>query len=103
MISFRDFAVGDIALFFPTPHGDYVAFNVGCPHHYLSMESKELIGQDKHFRKHYVLGRIVIIQPDVATCAADAVDRDHRNPYQLGLGTRFHVVSVMAITCEFET
>lgn len=43
-ISLSSFKVNDIALFFPTPRGDYLAFHVGCPHYYLSEESKALIG-----------------------------------------------------------
>jgi chromosome segregation ATPase len=44
-ICLSDFQENDIALFFPTNVGDYVAFNIGSPHHYLSPESKELIGR----------------------------------------------------------
>lgn len=44
-IALSDFTEGDVAMFFPTPKGDYVAFNIGSPHHYLSEESKALIGR----------------------------------------------------------
>lgn len=44
-ITLKNFNEGDIAMFFPTPKGDYVAFNLGSPHHYLSEESKALIGK----------------------------------------------------------
>ena len=43
-ISLSSFEENDLALFFPTPRGDYLAFNAGAPHHYLSAESKALIG-----------------------------------------------------------
>ena len=43
-ISLTDFKEGDIAIFYPTPRSDYLAFNVNAPHHYLSEESKLLIG-----------------------------------------------------------
>lgn len=43
-ISLSSFEENDLALFFPTPKGDYLAFNCGAPHHYLSAESKALIG-----------------------------------------------------------
>lgn len=43
-IALAGFTEGDVAMFFPTPKGDYVAFNIGTPHHYLSEESKALIG-----------------------------------------------------------
>ena len=43
-ISLSSFNANDLALFFPTAKGDYLAFNCGAPHHYLSEESKALIG-----------------------------------------------------------
>jgi hypothetical protein len=43
-IAVRAFAEGDVVMFFPTPRGDYVAFNVGAPNYFLSEESKALIG-----------------------------------------------------------
>lgn len=49
-------------MFFPTPEGNFLAFNVGCPGHFLSKESQELVGEDEHFRAYYVLGRIIEIQ-----------------------------------------
>lgn len=44
-ISLATFQENDLALFFPTAKGDYLAFNCGAPHHYLSAESKALIGK----------------------------------------------------------
>lgn len=46
-ISLSSFEENDLALFFPTPRGDYLAFNAGAPHHYLSAESKALIGETR--------------------------------------------------------
>jgi regulator of replication initiation timing len=89
-ISLTSFSVGDLALFFPTPHGDFLAFNAACPHHYLSDESKALIGQDKHFRKFYVLGKIVYVEESTATASY--------NPFKLPIGTVFKIVSVTSIT-----
>ena len=45
MISLSNFEENDLVLFFPTPGGDYLAFNVNAPRHYLSEESKALIGE----------------------------------------------------------
>lgn len=56
------FLVGQVSMFFPTPEGNFLAFNVGCPGHFLSKESQELVGEDEHFRAYYVLGRIIEIQ-----------------------------------------
>lgn len=58
----RRFCVGVVAMFFPTPENNFLAFNVGCPGHFLSKESQALIGRDEHFRPYYVLGRIIEIQ-----------------------------------------
>lgn len=49
-------------MFFPTPEGNFLAFNVGCPRHFLSKESQDLVGRDEHFRSYYVLGRIIEIR-----------------------------------------
>lgn len=56
------FSVGQVSMFFPTPEGNFLAFNVGCPGHFLSKESQDLVGVDEHFRSYYVLGRIIEIQ-----------------------------------------
>lgn len=55
-ISLSSFNENDLALFFPTAKGDYLAFNCGAPHHYLSAESKALIGNITliiHYHYHY--------------------------------------------------
>ncbi|KAG2520984.1 hypothetical protein BBO99_00006863 [Phytophthora kernoviae] len=38
-ICYKSFSSGSVALFVPTPFGDYIAFHEGCPHYYLSDES----------------------------------------------------------------
>mmetsp|Transcript_38501 Transcript_38501/g.83942 ORF Transcript_38501/g.83942 Transcript_38501/m.83942 type:complete len:502 (-) Transcript_38501:108-1613(-) len=93
-ISLSSFEENDIALFFPTPRGDYLAFNAGAPHHYLSAESKALIGHDKHFRKIYVLGKIVFKEEKVAT-------RDD-SPYHLAVGVKYFEVSVTSVTATLD-
>jgi hypothetical protein len=110
VIHFRRFSPGDLALFFPTPAGDYLAFNVGCPHHYLSEESKALIGKDKHFRKYYVLGRITRLVKCQVPMVEDVKEEEGREggrgaagavvskgPYDLAGGCRYAVVSVEPI------
>ena len=110
VIHFRRFAPGDLALFFPTPAGDYLAFNVGAPHHYLSEEAKALIGKDKHFRKYYVLGRITrlvkcqvpTVEEEVAAAGgsgsvSSAINNARPGPYNLAAGCRYAVVSVEPI------
>ncbi|CAE7631384.1 unnamed protein product [Symbiodinium microadriaticum] len=93
-ISLSSFKENDLALFFPTPRGDYLAFNAGAPHHYLSAESKALIGHDKHFRKIYVMGKIVLKEEKIAT-ADDS-------PYRLAPGVKYYEVSVTSVTSQLQ-
>lgn len=51
-ICYRSFVCGSVALFVPTPFGDYIAFHEGCPHHYLSMESVEAFKRDGRLVKN---------------------------------------------------
>jgi hypothetical protein len=99
-ISLRNFAVNDIALFFPTPKGEYLAFNIGAPHHFLSAESKALIGQDQHFKKLYVLGRIVMVETQkvegATTLAGDA------HPNGLAKGMQYHALSVASVADQLK-
>jgi hypothetical protein len=60
LLSFS-FACGSVALFVPTPLGDYIGFHEGCPHYYLSMESIEAAKIDGK-NPPYVLGCIVFIE-----------------------------------------
>ncbi|CAM9204821.1 unnamed protein product [Ectocarpus sp. 13 AM-2016] len=88
-IAFTRFSVGQVAMFFPTPEGNFLAFNVGCPRHFLSKESQDLVGRDEHFRSYYVLGRIIEIRGQ--TC-------EEENPYSLPVGQSIKVMSVESIT-----
>jgi hypothetical protein len=94
-ISLKSFAVNDIALFFPTPKGEYLAFNIGSPHHFLSAESKALIGQDAHFKKLYVLGRIVMTE----TLRVEGPTTPAGDPHPKGLarGVQYHALSVTSV------
>ncbi|CAM9370521.1 unnamed protein product [Hapterophycus canaliculatus] len=88
-IAFTRFSVGQVSMFFPTPEGNFLAFNVGCPGHFLSKESQALVGKDEHFRPYYVLGRIIEIQDEVC---------EEGSPYGLPIGLRIKVVFVETIT-----
>ncbi|TDH72613.1 hypothetical protein CCR75_004298 [Bremia lactucae] len=84
-ICYKSFTCGSVALFVPTPFGDYIAFHEGCPHYYLSEES--IVASKKHDRNPpYVLGHIVYIE--------DHETSDEKNPYCLREGTKYHVASV---------
>ncbi|TFJ85977.1 hypothetical protein NSK_002797 [Nannochloropsis salina CCMP1776] len=104
VIHFQRFALGHVALFFPTPAGDYLAFNVGCPHYYLSEDAKAWIGRDRHFRKYYVLGRITrLVKCQVPTVeeeegrVGEGEGEGKATPFSLAPGTRYAVVSVEPI------
>ncbi|KAF1781653.1 Autophagy-related protein 11 [Phytophthora cactorum] len=84
-ICYKSFSCGSVALFVPTPFGDYIAFHEGCPHHYLSEESIAASKKDDR-NPPYVLGHIVYIEDHETT--------DKLNPYCLREGTKYHVVSV---------
>lgn len=93
-ISLQGFRVGELAVFFPIPrmHNHFIAFNVGCPNHFLADESKAIIGHAKHFTKDYVLGTIVEKEEHVSDgssyIAADAT---------------YFTLKVMAISAVFDT
>ncbi|KAG5183815.1 hypothetical protein JKP88DRAFT_51369, partial [Tribonema minus] len=95
-IAYRGFEVGCTALFLPTPHGHFLAFNVGAPNHFLARESAQLIGHDPHFTEFYILGRVVQIERRTATNGS-GVGSDH---YQLPRGCDYAVLTVMAVSAE---
>ncbi|KAF0687476.1 Aste57867_20785 [Aphanomyces stellatus] len=88
-ICYKSFPLGGVALFVPTPLGDYIAFHEGCPHYYLSAESIQAAKRDDR-KPIYVLGCLVFIEDFEATESA--------NPYQLRPGTLYHVCTVTALS-----
>ncbi|KAI9470107.1 MAG: autophagy-related protein 11-domain-containing protein [Benjaminiella poitrasii] len=79
-ITFRNFRVGDVALFTPSrnsPDGKpWAAFNINSPHYFLNSPETS---------KEYVLARITAIREHVVT----GVDN---NPYNLAEGATYYVV-----------
>ena len=63
----------------------------GAPHRYLAPESHALIGKDPHFRKYYVLGRVVHIERRTA---------EPDNRYSVPPGTQIELLSVETISHE---
>ena len=103
-ISFNTFGYDDIVLFLPPPAGTatagggsagstvhYTAFNLHTPHHYLSPESRSLIGEDKYFTARYVIGRVVMKEEKTVGVGQAT------NPYSLPLGTIFFEVHLASI------
>jgi len=93
-ICLSNFAENDVLIFFPTPTGDLLAFNVCTPHHYLSAESKSLIGQDKFFKKAYVLGKLIFKEQHVSSA--------EYNPFKLPVGVTFYEVHVESVSAMLE-
>ncbi|EQC30003.1 ULK/ULK protein kinase [Saprolegnia diclina VS20] len=95
-ICYKSFPLGGVALFVPTPLGDYIAFHEGCPHYYLSQESIEAAKHDDDDRKpNFVLGCLVYIEAFEATT--------ERNPYQIRLGSTYHVCMVATLSMSVMT
>ena len=96
-ISFQSFAVGDIAFFFPMKAGSdiYVAFNSACPCRFLSPHSlnsfreRAKAGQIKNV-DFFVIGKIVYIE----THTASNINLPNSNPFNLSIGTEYHLVDV---------
>ncbi|OZJ04583.1 hypothetical protein BZG36_02770 [Bifiguratus adelaidae] len=88
-IAFRNFKVGDIALFLPTRNSNgkpWAAFNVNAPHYFL----KSTVELSEQLRaREWVLARIVSIEDRLA----DAKDPES-NPYGLADGIKFYELEV---------
>jgi hypothetical protein len=91
-IAFKEFKLGNIALFLPILSGYFLAFHVNSPHHFLSEKCKALIGQSQHFQPFYVLGKIVNIEHFVSGAM-----NTEENPFSLRKGTVYHVLTVVPI------
>ena len=94
-ISFRSFAVGDVALFLPTGgaenHKAYLAFHHGAPHRYLDPTSIDAIRKAHQRYPDFILGRITRAEP------RDVSNNPDSNPYRLPIGTVFHVLAVESL------
>lgn len=101
-IAFKNFKVGDLALFLPTRNGDgaWAAFNVGHPHYFLrEQEQHELRGKD------WLLARIHRIQEHVVDLSKTLPGPDgaappdpadagpgNGNPFDLNDGLRWWLI-----------
>lgn len=102
-ISFTSFTSGDLALFLPVPvdtlGGDgvagaageqkmaFLAFNHGCPHHYVAEECMQTLRQADNTMPSFFLGKVFMV--DGHTCAEGG-----SNPYNLPFGTQYHTLLV---------
>mmetsp|Transcript_17654 Transcript_17654/g.23246 ORF Transcript_17654/g.23246 Transcript_17654/m.23246 type:complete len:889 (+) Transcript_17654:276-2942(+) len=91
-IAFRNFDVGNIALFMPLlqqPDGErqYLAFNIACPYRFLSDQSIDIFKEKNNgVYPDFVIGRIVIIERFEAELDS--------NPFDLRAGTIHYILTV---------
>lgn len=85
-ICFTSFEVGSLALFFPSAHGSFVAFNCNTPYHFLDFDSLKSTTQALMSTKHFIVGEIM--RRRTFTAAAEY------NPFSLVPGTGFTVLSI---------
>eukprot|EP01097_Dermamoeba_algensis_P004100 TRINITY_DN2738_c0_g1_i1.p1 TRINITY_DN2738_c0_g1~~TRINITY_DN2738_c0_g1_i1.p1 ORF type:complete len:626 (+),score=130.78 TRINITY_DN2738_c0_g1_i1:1018-2895(+) len=83
-LALSEFSVGDLAMFFPAPHG-YEAFHKDSPFYFLTEESCALFPEERKSQL-CVVGKILKCVPKVASIT--------NNPYQLAMGTIFHEVTL---------
>lgn len=95
-INILNLEVDDLVIFFPTNQGEFAAFNVGRPYHFLSNESKELINgnRDKFFNQNFVLGRIVLKERVLAI--------EDESRYAVLAGSFYYTVSISSVTSLLE-
>jgi len=100
MISFLSFEAGDVALFLPVPRPNpqdqwlYLAFNQGCPRHYLAAESAKYFVMKNNSRSpNYIVGRIVFKERHEAGERGDQV----ANPFDMKRGTVYWILHIVSI------
>ncbi|EFJ12217.1 hypothetical protein SELMODRAFT_182539 [Selaginella moellendorffii] len=112
-ICFTRFEVHELAVFMPNSAGHWEALNRNCPNYYLSDESIALFLENLPSGQQYIVGQIVHINRNVARRAPSpstrepsaappgggggAASRPRYNPYGLGIGCEFFVVTVAMV------
>lgn len=100
-ITFRHFAIGDLALFLPTRNNSgrpWAAFNINFPHYFLnfsgSRENEQL--KESLQNKEWIVARITRIENRVASAANNTTEGDsvQGNPFQLAEGVKFFLLDV---------
>ena len=95
-INITDIEVNNIVIFFPTPEGEYAAFNIAKPYHFLSDETKEVIklNNDRLFNGQFVLGKIILkekIQSETDI-----------TKYDVKAGEFYYLVSLTSVTSLYD-
>jgi autophagy-related protein 11 len=98
-ITFRNFGIGDLALFLPTRNNSgkpWAAFNINYPHFFLnfsgSRENEQL--KESLQNKEWIVARITKIESRVATASKAEEGGVEGNPFQLAEGVKFHLLDV---------
>lgn len=94
-IAFRNFAIGDLALFLPSRNNaldpkPWAAFNISFPHFFLNAPAGSLLAEQLR-SKEWIVARIVQIDERVADSSGSATTH---NPFQLAPGTKFCLLDV---------
>ena len=87
-ISFTNFTIGSLALFFPTSEGQFLAFNYNCPDNYLNLDSMSEKNIEMILSQPYIVGLITDIKKYVA---------EVKNPISLPVGTEFYLLSIKEV------
>jgi hypothetical protein len=98
-LSFRDFAVGDVALFLPAKvyydvkRAIYVAFHRSCPCRFLSEECvDQIICKNGNRAPDFILGRITKIDVKVAISS--------KNDFSVPLGETYSLLDVVELDVD---
>ncbi|CAO1619834.1 unnamed protein product [Sympodiomycopsis kandeliae] len=94
-IAFRNFAIGDLALFLPSRNNaldpkPWAAFNISFPHYFLNVPSGSLLAEELR-SKEWIVARITKI---IERTAGSSQYDPQGNPFQLADGVKFCVLDV---------
>ncbi|PWN47629.1 hypothetical protein IE53DRAFT_238653 [Violaceomyces palustris] len=93
-IAFRNFQVGDLALFLPTRNSTakpWAAFNISFPHFFLHATGQMA---DQLKTKEWIVARITSITDRVANSSSNGDEEGGGNPFQLAEGVRYYLLDV---------
>ncbi|PWN30187.1 hypothetical protein BDZ90DRAFT_229208 [Jaminaea rosea] len=93
-IAFRNFAVGDLALFLPSRNNvldpkPWAAFNVACPHFFLNAPQGSVLAEQLR-QKEWIVARIV----GMVERTTSGQQGGEGNPFQLPEGTKYCLLDV---------
>lgn len=98
-ITFRNFGLGDLALFLPTRNNSgkpWAAFNINFPHFFLNFSGRPENEQLKESlqNKEWIVARITKIESRIAASTKLGEVEVEGNPFQLAEGVKFYLLEV---------